>query len=317
MYINTAAEPRAEITEFLEEARDLEKQFVAEKLAPVFTVDRRSGQYPRIRLDNGELMKRDVTLRGPTGTYNEVSRKTEWDTYICEDRGLVERIDDVNERIMKDFFDMEVLTAKLVQRNLKIDYEIRVAEMFMDPTMFNATNSTVAYNETNLATVNFPKDLDDAISRLKARAVIPNTLVITDTLWRLVKRSALLQTYLFNNLNTSGTRLITKEHITEAFTIDVIIPQTHYDNANKAKSATLKPIWTPDYFWVGQISGGAFDAGGAARTLTWGADVPNGLYATETYRDENRRSDMVRVRSHTAEKVIDNSAGELVTTQYS
>jgi hypothetical protein len=38
------------------------------------------------------------------------------------------------------------------------------------------------------------------------------------------------------------------------------------------------------------------------------------LFTTETYRDEKRRSDMVRVRHNTAEKVIDETAGELIAT---
>ena len=56
-------------------------------------------------------------------------------------------------------------------------------------------------------------------------------------------------------------------------------------------------------------------AGGAGFTLYWNQD--GGLYTSETYRNEGRRSNMVRVRQNTAEKVVDATAGTLITTQYS
>ena len=52
--------------------------------------------------------------------------------------------------------------------------------------------------------------------------------------------------------------------------------------------------------------------GGAGRTLTWSADSSD-LFTVETYRDEARRSGVIRVRQHTAEKVVDSTAGELIT----
>jgi hypothetical protein len=318
MYANTAAVSRPEITAFLEEARDLEKQFIAEKVSPIHTVGSRAGRYPRIRIAKGELMKRDSTRRGPSGTYNEVSQKYEWDTYDCEDRGLAERIDDANSLEMDKFFDMEVTTAKLVKRKMMIDQEIRVAEMLMNPSNFNSTAAKVNYTNTLIATIDFPFDLQAAQARLEAKAVIPNTLIITRALWDQIRRSTLLQTFLFNNLNTAGSRLITTSHIKDGFGIEnIYIATPNYDQANKAKAAALTPIWTPNYIWLGKVEGGDFQNGGATRTLVWGADCPGGLYITETWRDEERRGDMVRVRTHTSEKVIDETCAELIATNYS
>lgn len=317
MYNNAAAVSRPEITELLEEARDIEKFFIAEKLAPVKDVKARGGRYPRLKLDNGQLMKRDVTKRGPTGTYTEIARKSDWDTYDCEDLGLTERIDDSNAEEMKDFFDMEMITSRLILRQMKIDMEIRTAELIQDPAEFTATAAAVAYTEANIATIDFPRDVSDAIIRLEQTAVEANTMVIESKLWERIRRSTKLQTYLFNNLNTVGSRLINPKDISEAFNgIEVLVAKANYDSANRAKTANLTSIWSPGYIWVGKTSGGAFEAGGAARTLVWGADSPGGLYTTETWRDEIRRGDMIRVRSHIASKVIDASCGQIITTSY-
>ena len=64
------------------------------------------------------------------------------------------------------------------------------------------------------------------------------------------------------------------------------------------------------------MKGGDFDEGGMGRTLVWDADVPSGLYATETYRDPKRRSDMARVRTNSIEKVVNENAGHLIKTNW-
>jgi len=318
MYANTAAVSRPEITVFLEEARDIEKFFIAEKLCPVHNVSARAGRYPRIRIDKGELMKKDVTDRGPSGTYNEVSQKFEYDTYDCHDRGLVERVDDANVAEMKSFFDMEMITAKLIKRKMMIDHEVRVANLVMDPTQFNATAASVDYTEANLATFDFPRDLNDALARLEEVGVEPNTMVISRDLWNRIRRSTLLQTYLFNNLNTAGKRLIKESDIADGFGVEnVIVAKPKYDSAPKGRNKVLTPIWTSDYIFLGKTAGGDFQNGGIGRTLVWGADAPGGLYTTEAWRDENRRGDMLRVRTHTSEKVIDQTNGQLITTGFS
>ena len=65
------------------------------------------------------------------------------------------------------------------------------------------------------------------------------------------------------------------------------------------------------------VQGGDYANGGAGRTLVWtGLDNSTDFLVTETYRDELHRSDKVRVRTHTAEKVINPAAGTLITTGF-
>jgi hypothetical protein len=63
------------------------------------------------------------------------------------------------------------------------------------------------------------------------------------------------------------------------------------------------------------VQGGEYQAGGCGRTIQWDRDT-TGLFTPETYRDDSRRSNILRVRQHTAEKVIDETAGILITTSF-
>ena len=121
MYNNSTAVYRPDINAFLQQAQGADKYFIADKVFPVLGVGKRAGQYPRIKIGEGSLMRKDMSKRNATGTYNEMSRKHSWDTYSLADRGLKERIDDDKAAEMQDFFDLEVTTGKLLTRNMNID----------------------------------------------------------------------------------------------------------------------------------------------------------------------------------------------------
>jgi hypothetical protein len=63
------------------------------------------------------------------------------------------------------------------------------------------------------------------------------------------------------------------------------------------------------------VQSGQFTAGGIGRTLVWSADAPGG-FVSESYRDEARRSNVLRVRMNTSEKLIDANAAVRITTSF-
>lgn len=323
MYNNSTAVYRPDINAFLEQAQGAEKYFKAQEIFPVHNVDKRTGQYPRIKIGEGSLMRKDITKRNPTGTYNEVSRKHSWDTFTLQDRGLKERIDDDKASEMDDFFDLEVTTAKLVRRMMMIDREVNAAAVLMDDAVFAAEAAKVAYTEALIATNDFPYDMNLAIEKLLLRGVEVNAVVISHRLWNYVRRTKLLQDYIFGAMDTTKRKLIKASDISTAFSeennreIQVIVGSAGYDNSNRAKDTpTLAHIWPNTHIFVGCLKGGEFNEGGVGRTLSWTQSVKSGLFETETWRDEERRGDIVRVRSYSNEKVVDETAGQLVTTSF-
>lgn len=319
-----SAVSRPEISAVLEQAQGAEAYFISSKIFPIHGVAARAGRYPRIPLVGGNLMKREQTKRGSSGAYNETDQVHDWDTYDCQDRGLEQRIDDTKVSEMKSFFDMEKITAKNVRRKCLLDFEINASAALMNTGNFSATNPTVNYTEANIATIDFAQDLNNLIEVVTGRGEIVNTVVISHQFWNRVRRSTLLREYIYGKLGAEPLKgLITIKHLQEAFSLDVEgslsfqIGRAKYDTARKgAAAANLAPIWPNTYVWAGHIQGGDFSEGGATRTLVWEADVPDGLFATETYRDEKRRSDMVRVRTNSIEKILNGNAGQLLTTNW-
>lgn len=321
MYNTSDSVPRADISTVLMEAVEQEKHFIGQMIMPIFPSATEVGRYPRFNVQETELLKGGRaggnTKRGATGTYNEIERKFTWDSYQTEEYGLEERVDDVVARRMTNFFDAEMVTGKLLMNNLMTDYEMEVAATMFNAGTFTATNSVVAYTEANIATVDAPRDINALLERLTLRGEAPNTAVMSLTVWNFLRRTPKLQTYMYGFLNvTQGGSQITPQMFGNVFGINLVIAKKSVDIAPKGATASLTPVWGNDYMGFYNVQGGDFLNGGVARTVIWDADAPGGLFTSESYRDEKRRGNMLRVRSNRVGKVLNAAAGQLITTQY-
>lgn len=325
MYQNTAAIIRHDLNAFVEEAAKSDAHLIGDKVLPQYSTNARAGIYPRIEISTGELLKKDSTLRAPTGTYNETTRKFKTATYECLDRGLEERIDDVLVKDYDKFFDVEVLTSKLIMRTLKMDFESRVfgtlqntgnnaTTIYAGDTGTYGTAANQAWgSEANIANLDFAKLLMDSIKALTKMGETPNTLVLSSTQWNYIRRLAKLNTFLYGNLGSGvGYKLINDQDIAKSFGIkNVYISHAYYDtNPRMSTTTSLASIWNKESAWLGNVQGGEISGGGFGRTFVWTKD--GGLFNTETYRSEPRRGDMIRVRHHTSELVVNKNAGVFI-----
>ena len=313
-YSNAGAIIRNDINSYVLQAASTESTLVAQKVLPPLMVSARASAYPRIRVSRGELLKAATdTLRGANGSYNEITRSYESDSYDCLDRGLEERIDDAFTLDMDRFFDNEKITAQMLLRNIMLAAEVRCAQRIYDTAVFTATNGSVVYSEANLATMDFAADFSAAQERLAMFGQVANTLVLNLKMWNRIRRSAKFQAFLFGNLPSGLSRTVKPQDVSDEFGVNVIVAAGTRDTAKKGQTATLSFIWPDSHIWVGNVQSGDFAAGGAGRTLVWNED--SDLFTTETYREEGRRGDMVRVRQNCVEKIIDETAGQLIATQ--
>jgi hypothetical protein len=314
-YNTSDSVPRQDISTLLMEAVHQEKHFVASSLLPVYGSEREVGRYPRFRIGKGELLKKESQKRGATGTYNESEEQFEWDSYQTQEYGHEKRVDDTVRKQMRDFFDSDMVTAKFCMNKLMLDYEVEAAAAIMDPAVFTAAAAKVNYTENLLDTIDFPFDLNATIEALTLNGEEPNTIVMSLSVYNRLKRSKLLQTYLYGHLNTTqGGSNITPSLVAEAFGIpNIVIAKKSYDRGIKGKTDVV-PVWGNSHIWVGEVQGGDFMNGGAGRTIIWDADSEGGLFTTDQYREEKRRGDMIRVRSNRVIKIVNPNSGRLITT---
>jgi hypothetical protein len=322
MYPTSGAAIRADLNIKVEEAAQADKFFIADLVMPPLPVDAKSGTYPKLQVAAAELLSAGSTVRSTDGSYGEVTRQYTSDTYDCIDRGLESRVDDAQQKDLARFFNLEVAEARWTMRNVKLDRELRVkTAIFNTGTFTDATDSTVAYTEANIATINAPADILAAIERVEDKGELANTMVIPESVFNRLKRSTLLQSFIRGTLTGELQTPINSASLAKAFADhgieQCLIGRSRYNSAKKGQAASITKVWPVTYIWVGHVNPAATtpEDGGAGFTLVWNAE--GGLYVTETYRDDKRRSNMVRVRQHTTEKITNANAGTLITTQYS
>jgi hypothetical protein len=320
MYPTAGTTIRSDLAIKVEEARAADKFLIGTSVMPPMSVGTKSATYPKIEIAGAELMTAGSTLRARSGSYGEVSRKWTTDNYDCEDRGLEEPIDDGDQKDLSRFFNLEASSARWVDRNMRLDHEVRVAAAIINATTFAAVNSTVAYTLANLATIDFPADVIAATERVNDNGQEANTIVISSTVLNRLKRTALLKEWIRGTIAGEADKPINATSIAKSFSdhgiTQCFVGRARQNTAKKGAAKSIVSIWPTSHVWVGYVNPGAKtpEDGGAGFTFYW--NMEGGLFVPETYRNDARRSNMVRVRQNTVEKITDATAGTLITTQF-
>jgi hypothetical protein len=319
-YTNAQATPRADIYALVQQANsDFNKLFIADLVLPVKNEDARRGIYMKANLANAELLNADALPREGGAGYNRVNRRFDTDTYDCQEYGLESVVDDAYEAEVERFMNLEATEAMLLERSLKISYEARVAAAIFNTTTFNSTASAIVYSTANILTMDPASDIDIAKTKLLKKGILANAVVMSQDVYNRIRRAALLQNQVYGVVpRTAGQRALPNEQdIANALGVDnLFVGKAPYNTANKAATYSGSFIWNNTNIWVGQVNGGEYTAGGVGRTISWAKDSV-GLFTPETYRSDERRSNVIRVRQNVAEKIIDATAGEIVTVNIS
>jgi hypothetical protein len=143
-----------------------------------------------------------------------------------------------------------------------------------------------------------------------------NCVAMNADVFALIRRSPKLQNQFFGVISDTGARLLSEDEIAAALGVQkLLVGSAAINTAGKNKSYSGSFAISSAKVIVGQVAGGEFTAGGIGRTLVWSGDSAGG-FVSESYRDEARRSQVLRVRMNTDEVVIDANAAVRITTSF-
>jgi len=308
---------RGDIAQAVYEGRsNRQNLFIGTDVMPLYVADVRSGEYLKINLGGSEALNDDATKVAPGAAYPRVSRKFTSDTYNTTEYGLEEVLPDATQRDLARFLDVEVAVADMLLSQITIGHEARVATATFAANGLTAISASADYTEANITAFDVPRDVAGAKLELAKYGVLPNTLIMSASVFERVRRSAKVQNQFFGVVPSDQCRLLSEQEVAAAVGVDrVLVGRAPKNTAKKNQAYSGGFIWGNTYMSLAYIAGGEFAAGGFGRTILWGADSPVPFVA-ETYRDEARRSNVLRVRQHTSEKVIDGSSIIRITTGY-
>lgn len=318
-YVSGGTTIRADINQALIEAPQADVGLIGANLLPLQNVDAKSGTYLKVQLAGGELLSNNALARESGASYSRGIRSFASANYATNEVGLEELVPDDSAKDLNRFFAYEAETAKFLLRQLKLSHEKRVADLLWNATTpFTIADQTraVAYTQANVATIDVARDVAAAKLALAQYGYESNCVAMSANVFELIRRSTLLQNQFFGVISNTGARLLSEAEIAAALGVQsLLVGRAAYNTAGKNKSYSGSFIVPDSKIIVGQVSGGEFTAGGIGRTLVWSGDSAGG-FVSESYRDEARRSQVLRVRMNTDEVVIDPNAAVRITTNF-
>lgn len=297
--------------------------FIGAKILPPLPVPNRAGQYPKVTLAAAGLLKNNAQRRGPGANYARTNRSYVTDTYTAIEYGSEAVVPDDNARDVGRFFDLEASETRWKYREVQLAHEIRVQAAIQDTTTFSVVTSATAYTAANLASFDLGLDIDTAKQSIISRGESADNLSVVMSYNNFIRAraSTRLQNRIRGTLSTDTQLVLDAQAVADALGVkEVFIGRSAYDTSGEgAASATMSQIWSDSYIWLGQVKPAAgpqdYFAGGTGYTLFWQED--SDIFQVESYREEQKRSTIIRCRQYTAEKIINANTAQLLITQYS
>lgn len=317
VYQNTVAAPREELTDVIMEGVTDFDEFQGLALLPPKPMKLPTGHVPKITIAKGDLLRATTRNRTPGSNF------TRWQSAIDDySMTLVQtpeevQLPDEQTLIYDDYVAFEEVYAGEAANRLRRGHELDVEAAIFNTGNFDAVNSAVAYTVALTATCSFIDDVTDAIRRVKGRGERPNTIHIPGPVYDRIRVSAPVKSFIAG-ANQPGS-IVNANTIQRAFAENgikqVLIGDGYVNQSEPLSSAVLNPIWPNTYVFVGNCQTGELRAGGVGRTMFWDKEGP--LFNISSYRDEPKKSNVIRAQKTTLAAITNARAGTLITTQYS
>lgn len=302
------AQQRPDLETFFEASfASAQMDYVGPRVFPVMTVPKQTGKFGKIAVE--DLLRHSQTgARTPgSGYWRDIQQFTE-DSYATEEYGFEELIDDREAEMYSDYFDAEVLATQRAVNKLLTRQEMRCAALF-DSTAYTAASMTEALGAGawDVATSTPITDVDKAVTKVyNATGERPNVLIINWVTYRALKFVTQVQ----NAIESSGAgssrllRDVTSAMLSAAFDLEVVVAGGSQNTAGPTAAATIAQIWPKHAIIAKVATTNDMREPCVGRQFHWTDDGSAFSGRVESYRQEENRSNVIRVRHDVDEKQL-------------
>lgn len=286
--------------------------FIGHRVFPVMEVAKASGTFGMIPLE--QLLANRETRRAPGAGYQRQDWKFETGSFVCEEHGAEEAVDDREASIYRDYFDAELIAAARARDVVLRNAERRIAAAVFNTTTFTGASLTTAVSTpwSTIASATPVSDVEAAARKVwDLTGLWPNAVIMNKHVFRNARRCAqIVDMAKYNGIVDVRPSQITPQVLATVFDVDfVLVGDSAYNAAAQGQAASLGKIWSDSYVSVARICTSLdMREPGLGRTFYFagdGADVDGRL---ESYRDETVRSEVIRFRHDVHEKLLYTSA---------
>lgn len=279
--------------------------YIGLEVMPLFPVVDSASTYPVIPKET--LLELPDTKRAPRGAYNRGDWDYERGQYQTTENGWEEPVDDSERRMIEGEGSAGV--ADYIATRRAWNHILRGQEKRIANKVFNASNFTphAVTNEWDDAANATPiTDVNDGVSAFRLQCgMLPDALIIAYSTYMNLKMCEQIINRLKYTFPGIDLNKMTSDQLAAVFNVPrVLIGGSVYNSAGRALDAVVADIWDNEYATLVKISSGPdLTQPGLGRTFLWTEDSP-GNPIVEQYREEQRRSDIFRVRHNTDEAFI-------------
>jgi len=309
---STHATPRMDLGVAFHEYSTERMRFIADDILPVKAVRKKAATLSVCKREN--LTVPD-TEHANGATFGRVDLYMDDMSYLCVDHGIEGQVTDEDMENYADDFDAEVEKTQAIKIKMKLARELRVAAGVFNPVVWTGA---ALYTDVSAA----PWDAigSGVIAQIQtAREVVrlncglpPDSLIISESsMINLMNNTQILGKF-------PGAPVITEAMLRAAMAAilgvpNLIVGQAVYNSADEGLDFTGAEIWSDNYAMLAVLGseGLPMTEPQLGRTMMWDAYV-SGLEYVESYREEQTKSEIIRVEQYVQEKIFDPYFGHLL-----
>lgn len=287
--------------------------FVGQRVMPVVDVQSQAGTFGKIPL--AQLLQNRETRRSPGAGYNRGQFTFAPATYSTEEHGVEEPVDDREAAMYRNYFDAEVISTMRAQRAILENQEKRVAALVFNSSTYTPTSITNEWDDYANATP--ITDVETKVQAIYAASGLwPNAMVINRKVFRNLRNCAQIVDRLkYQGFVDVRAENISAQALAALFDIpNVLVAGGTKNTANEGATASISQIWSDEYCWIGRVATTQdVREPCVGRIFHWAADGSESRGLVETYREEQTRSNIIRVRHDVDEVEILTACGGLLS----
>lgn len=278
--------------------------YIGLEVMPICSVMDQAATFPVIPME--VLLKLPDVSRSSRGSYNRGDWAYENGFYQTREKGWEELMDD-SEVKMLDRRAPGLADKVATQRAW--NHIMRNQEYRAAAKLFNASNFTahaVGTEWDTSSTCTPVDDVKDGIAAFRLQCgMLPDALVISYANFLELQKSDQIIDQLKYTIPGFDIKNLGSAELARVFGIPrVLIGGAIYDAAKPGLAASIADIWDDEYAALVKIStGDDITQPGVGRTFLWTDDSPQNP-VVETYREEQKRSNVYRVRHSVDERLI-------------
>lgn len=292
--------------------------YIAGQVLPVVEVDAQAGNFGKIPLE--QLLSTRDTKRAAGSGYARSGFKFEDASYATQEHGAEEPVDDREAKMYREYFDAESFANMRAFDAVLRNAEIRAAAKVFNTSTWTGASLTTAASIpwSTKATATPIDDVESAVLKVWENSGLwANALVISKLLFRKLRQCEQVLDRIAANGAGSGikARDVNLAMLAEVFDLDhIIVAGTPKNGAKEGQSASIASIWDKAMGMVCRVAESQdMKEPCIGRTFHWGEDGSSIGGMVESYREEQSRSEIIRVRHDVAEVILYPQAGHLLT----